>query len=109
MILDFPGMEEQEVEHFKGGEGHVFVKMTFDGMNRIGIGRLPAGSSIGMHTHETNSEIFYVSAGKARVVYDGKEETVLPGQMHYCPKGHAHATYNDGPEDLVIFMVVPEQ
>ncbi len=109
MILDLQSMQESPMEHFKGGEGTAYVRMTFDGKVRMMLGRLPAGASIGMHTHETNSEIMHVVSGKARVVMDGAEEVALAGQTHYCPKGHTHATYNDGPEDLLIFAVVPEQ
>ena len=109
MLLDFPNMPETAMEHFKNGDGTAYMRMYFDGLNRIAMGRLPQGASIGMHTHETNSEILLVVSGKARVVCDGREEVVLPGQAHYCPKGHIHATFNDEAEDLVIFTVVPEQ
>ena len=40
--------------------------------------------------------------------YDDVVETVGPGQVHYCPKGHAHYMANDGTEDLVFFAIVPE-
>lgn len=109
MILDLMNQPEQEMPHFKGGEGSAFVRMFFDGMNRVMLGRLPAGSSIGMHTHETNSEIMHVLGGTARVIMDGGMEIVRAGQTHYCPKGHTHTTICEGPEDLVILAVVPEQ
>ena len=51
----------------------------------------------------------YVLSGTARVLMgDGTEEIVHAGQTHYCPKGHSHATYCKGDEDLVIYAVVPE-
>ena len=109
MILDLMNQPEQEMPHFKGGEGSAFVRMFFDGMNRVMLGRLPAGSSIGMHTHETNSEVMHVLGGTARVIMDGETEIVPAGQTHYCPKGHTHTTICEGAEDLVILAVVPEQ
>ena len=83
--------------------------MFFDGKNRIMLGRLPAGSTIGMHTHETNSEIMHVLSGTARVIMDGETLIIPAGQTHYCPKGHTHMTMCEGTEDLVILAVVPEQ
>lgn len=109
MVLDLEQMAETPNEHFKGGEGVVYTRMFFDGQNRVMLGRLPVGASIGMHTHATNSEVMHVVSGRARVVMDGAEEVAVAGQTHYCPKGHTHATFNDGPEELIICAVVPEQ
>ena len=109
MILDLTNMPEQAQPNFKGGEGVTYTRMFFDGMNRVMLGRLPAGSSIGMHTHETNSEIMHVLSGTARVIMDCETEIVRAGQTHYCPKGHTHTTICEGTEDLIILAVVPEQ
>lgn len=109
MILDLMNTPEQTMPHFKGGEGTAYVRMFFDGQNRIMLGRLPAGSTIGMHTHETNSEIMHVLSGTARVIMDGETEIIRAGQTHYCPKCHTHTTLCEGEEDLCILAVVPEQ
>ncbi len=109
MILDLPNMPETAMPNFKGGEGVTYARMFFDGQNRVMLGRLPAGSSIGLHTHETSSEIMHVLSGTARVIMDGGEEIVYAGQTHYCPKGHTHTTLTHGAEELVILAVVPEQ
>lgn len=109
MILDLMNAPEKTIPNFKGGTGAAHVRMYVDDMNRIMLGRLPAGSSIGMHTHETGSEIMHVLSGTARVIMDGETEIIHAGQTHYCPKGHTHTTICDGPEELVIFAVVPEQ
>ena len=57
MILDMMNLEEQALPNFKGGEGVAYARMHVDGLNRIMLVRLPHGASIGMHTHETSSEI----------------------------------------------------
>ena len=41
--------------------------------------------------------------------FDRAEEIALPGQVHYCPKGHTHTTISAGDEDLLMLAVVPEQ
>ena len=109
MILDWTNIPEQAMPNFKGGEGITYARMFFDGKNRIMMGRLPVGSTIGMHTHETNSEIMHVLSGTVRVIMDGKIEYVHAGQTHYCPKGHTHMTEPFGMEELRILAVIPEQ
>lgn len=109
MIFNYEQMDEARLEHFKGGEGALYAKMFFDGVNRIMRGRLPVGSTIGVHTHETSSEAVYILSGTARFILDGAEEVVPAGQAHYCPKGHTHTLQNAGEEDVIFFAVVPEQ
>lgn len=109
MLIDFATMEETVIPRFKGGEKEIAARMYVDQRNKIMRGVLVPGASIGMHTHDTGSEIIYILSGTGRVLCDDGVETVAAGQCHYCPKGHAHSLINDGPEDLRFFAVVPEQ
>ncbi len=109
MILDFKNTEPTVMTNFKGGEKSLSAKMHFDGVNRILHGVLESGATIGVHTHETNSEIIYILKGRGTVLYDGEYETVEEGMCHYCPKGHTHSLINDSEADLEFFAVVPEQ
>ncbi len=109
MIIDFKNEQAQEFENFKGGEKSLLAKMFFDGNNRILHGVLESGATIGLHTHETNSEIIYILKGKGKVLYNGEYEKVEEGMCHYCPKGHTHSLINDSDSDLEFFAVVPEQ
>ena len=109
MLIDFPMMEETIFPNFKGGEKENAAKMFFDGKNRIMRGRLIPGASIGMHTHETSSEVIYILSGTASILCDGKPETLTAGQCHYCPKGSTHTMKNNGTDELTFFAVVPEQ
>lgn len=109
MILDFNKMEETVIPNFKGGEKSTAAKMYFDGKNRIMKGRLIPGATIGMHKHETSSEIVFILSGKGKMLYDEGDEDLSAGQCHYCPKGHTHSLVNNSSEDLVFYAVVPEQ
>lgn len=109
MVIDFSTMEEKRLHRFKGGEGVFIQKAYTDPLVKIMLDRLEPGSSIGMHTHETNSEMIYVVSGEAYFLYDDGSETVKAGQCHYCPKGHGHSMINRTDKDLVFFAVVPEQ
>ena len=110
MLFEYDKIPETVIPNFKGGEKEAIAKMYSDGLNRIMLGRLKPGASIGLHTHETNSEIVYIISGRGIVIIDGETEELYPGICHYCPKGHTHTIINNREdEDLVIFAVVPEQ
>lgn len=108
MIINFEQMEEKRLPEFKGGAGELIAKMHTDDLSKILYGRLEPGSSIGMHTHETNSEIIYILSGTASILYDEENEELAAGGCHYCPKGHSHSMSNQGEQDLVFFAVIPE-
>ncbi len=109
MKINFDEMQDTVLKEFKGGTGFLTARMHTDNLGKIMYGRLEPGSSIGIHTHETNSEIIYILSGSGKAVYDDVQEKLTAGECHYCPKGHAHSLINDGSKDLVFFAVVPEQ
>ena len=84
------------------------ARMYTDGDNKIMRGKLEPGCSIGLHTHEGNSETIYILSGTGKVLYDGEYEPVSAGSCHYCPQGHAHSLMNDSDGDLIFLAVVPE-
>ena len=108
MLLDFKKMEEKVIPHFKGGEKEIAAKMYLDENNRIMRGKLQPGASIGMHTHDINSEIIFIISGNGKVLIDDGEEKVSAGSVHYCPMGHAHSLINNGEQDLEFYCVVPK-
>ena len=108
MIIDFKKIEEKHVDGFKGGNGPFLTKLADDGKVKIMHNILPAGSSIGMHTHEGNCEVMYILRGTITFTYDGHTETATAGQVHYCPCGHEHHAENLTNEDAEFFAIVPE-
>ncbi len=109
MIFDLPNEAPEVLPNFKGGEGDFIAKIHFDGKNKILHGTLPPHATIGMHTHEGDSEIIYILSGHGSVADDGELLTLSEGQCHYCPEGHAHSLINNSENDLVFFAVVPQQ
>lgn len=109
MNIDFKNTEPTVIPNFKGGEKLLSAKMYFDGKNRILHGCLEPGATIGIHKHETNSEIIYILSGKGKTILDDKTEEISEGMVHYCEKGHTHSLINDSNENLIFFAVVPEQ
>ena len=108
MILDFDQIERKTLPEFKGGEGLFLSDMYSDRLGKIMRGHLAPGCSIGLHTHEGNSEIIYLIEGEGVVIYDGERERLLPGQAHYCPMGHSHSLRNESDRDLTFIGIVPE-
>lgn len=108
MIINFKDIEYKEYPNFKGGEDTFYAKIEGDAKNKIISGKLQPGGSIGLHTHETNSEIIFILSGTGKVLYQGEEERVEAGVCHYCPQGHSHSLINDSEGELVFCAVIPE-
>ena len=111
MIVDPKELELSHLENFNGGVGaldsHMFVDPN--GLGKFMRGHLDPGSSIGLHTHATSSEIIYFLSGSGHCVYEGEMEEVRAGVFHYCPKGKSHSLINDSDAPLEFVAVVPEQ
>lgn len=108
MRIDFNKIDNTVIPNFRGGKKEVNFKTYSDDTAKIMYGKLESGASIGMHTHETNSEIIYILSGKGKVLYDDETEFLSEGIAHYCPKGHSHSLINDSDGDLIFFAVIPE-
>ena len=109
MLIQFKDLEEKELKAFYGGEDALRTKMFVDDKNKILKGRLLPGATVGLHRHETSSEIIFILSGKGVSLCDGVEEELFAGDCHYCPKGSEHCLKNVGDEDLCFFAVVPQQ
>ena len=108
-MIDFRTVPETALPNFKDGDGTFFARFAGDGNCKILLGRLPAGATIGLHTHEDTAEIIFFLSGSGRMILDGVTETIVTGLCHYCPKGSAHTMLNDGDEDITFYAVVPKQ
>lgn len=108
MLIDFSDLPETVIPKMRGGEKEVRARMFTDSDCKIMRGCLIPGASIGLHRHETSSEIIYVLSGTGKVLCDGTEEPLSPGSCHYCPRGHSHSLINDSGAELIFFAVVPE-
>lgn len=109
MKIDFKEIETSIIPKFKGGEKQIEAKMFVDERNRIMNSKLEPGASIGLHCHDTSSEIIFILSGTGKAVCEGVEESLQAGDCHYCLKGQTHTLINNGTEDLTFFAVVPQQ
>lgn len=108
-IINFDSIAEDMQTNFKGGEGNVAFRIFKDDLNKVMRVRMTPHSSVGQHSHETDSEIIMVLKGSGKIVFDGQEMPITAGQVHYCPKGHGHTIINDTDDELHLCCVVPQQ
>jgi mannose-6-phosphate isomerase-like protein (cupin superfamily) len=57
------------------------------------------------HRHAVTEEIYYVLAGRGRIVVKGEASEIGPGDAILIPPGHAHQTWNTGEEALVFLCI----
>ena len=69
MKVNFNDYERTAQPNFRGGEGEYVSRMLNDGTNKVIWGMLAPGHSIGMHTHETNSETMFFLTGKGKMYF----------------------------------------
>lgn len=108
MILNFEDIEPTALVNFYGGEGTLVAAMYKDENNKILKGQLDAGCNIGLHRHESSSEIIFILSGVGTVICDGETRQIGVGECHYCKRGSEHSLRNDGEEPLLFYAVVPE-
>lgn len=102
-------------ERMRGGNGSVIIEHIADKDALYGKGRLYArivlqpGCSIGYHTHENETEIFYILKGAA--VYDdnGAKSVLSPGDVTHTPGGSGHSIANEGDENVELIALIVYQ
>ena len=65
-MLDFTTIPESPLPHFKDGKETFFARFAGDASCKILYGRLPAGATIGLHTHEDTAEIIFFCRVRVR-------------------------------------------
>ena len=66
---------------------------------------LPVGTSIGLHDHVGNEELYFVLEGKGEMTVDGKTAIMEPGDVCLTKSGSKHTFRNIGDTDLKIIVL----
>ena len=100
-------------EHMRDGDGTVQLINCIDSDAELNNkGRLFAkivlqpGCSIGPHTHDTDTEIFYFLKGTGEYLDGDEWETVHAGDVAICPTGGKHSIANRSDEVLELMAVI---
>lgn len=97
----------------QNGKGLIHIKELTDKAGLYDHGRLFAhvtvnpGCSIGYHTHEHETEFYYIIKGEAVFNDDGKEVILHPGDIGATGYGQGHGLENktDEPVELIALIV----
>lgn len=99
-------------ENMRGGEGVVELKNIINSDEFYGKGRvfsqitLLPNTSIGLHQHVNEIEVFYIIKGEGLVDDNGKLSNVKAGDMIYTDNNQSHSIKNIGDSELVIIALV---
>jgi quercetin dioxygenase-like cupin family protein len=64
------------------------------------------GQSQKAHTHDAQDKIYYVLEGSGRFSLGGEAERLTAGEALVAPAGTEHGLVNDGPDPLLVLVVV---
>ena len=104
---------EQVVAH--DGQGHIGFHRVWEdhqlnsACNFVDYAVVPPGSSIGIHTHGSNEEIYLVLEGRGTMHRDGETFEVSPGSVILNRAGGTHGLSNTGDEPIRLFVVEVDQ
>lgn len=87
MLIDFDQLEETVLPNFYAGNKETRAHMFTDSLNKIMSGRLVPGASIGLHTHETSSEIIYIYKAPAKCFTTGNMSLSVQAHATIARKG----------------------
>ncbi len=68
-------------------------------------GRIEPGGEILPHTHDGQTETFYILSGQALCTMGGKKTSVTGGQCCVAPSGVVHGLKNDGQEPVELLAL----
>lgn len=102
-----------DVRHeMRGGKGDVVLHVAKpdgglpDHARLIGEIHLAPGTSIGIHTHEGECEVFYILEGRGVYHDNGQARAVKPGDICICPSGECHGIANQEDTLLRVFATI---
>ncbi|MDR0321377.1 MAG: cupin domain-containing protein [Treponema sp.] len=104
-------MKTEVKEKMRGGEGHAELVHFVDCENEKNVRllaelTLQPGCSIGKHSHETETEYFFILSGSGMVNDNGTETPVKAGDAIITGNGASHSISNTGSVPLVFHAVI---
>lgn len=107
-IRKLPDIPEQSFENCHDGSGVLKCRSLIDGLESTKFAFMhrdviEKGVSIGVHTHTSNEEIYYLYSGKGILTFDGIEYEMDAGDISICGIGHSHGFI--ATEDSVLIVM----
>lgn len=112
MIKRKVDMKTEKEVNMKKGNGKIEIAYIWD-KNELSshsrfIGRLKidVGSSIGLHQHVNEEEIYYIMQGTGIVEDNGHEYTIESGDSLYTKSGEYHSIKNTGTAPIEMIAII---
>jgi mannose-6-phosphate isomerase-like protein (cupin superfamily) len=105
-------MRSEVLSEMRGGTGDVQVFHILEKPEMKDTGRLFArnilkpGTSIGIHEHKGDFEVYYIAKGSGIFHDNGTDRPVKSGDVGLVPNGSVHGIRNTGTEDMEVIAVV---
>jgi mannose-6-phosphate isomerase-like protein (cupin superfamily) len=74
-------------------------------LNIVAFDLLPPGSSIGVHSHPNEEEVYIILQGIGTMTVDAEQRRVVEGDMILTQPGSSHALLNDGKGLLKVVAI----
>jgi mannose-6-phosphate isomerase-like protein (cupin superfamily) len=92
------------------GTGRIHTRRVLDLEDRsafqfIDLTQIPPGSSIGLHTHADDEEVYVIISGRGSMTLDGETFEVGPGHVIRNRPGGTHGLVNSGRELLTMVVL----
>lgn len=108
----------RKIEHFEnraGGKGTIHIEHLLEEHQKHATNKLYAkvtidvNSSIGIHQHVNDSEVYTIVSGKGSYYDNGIYIDVYPNDVLFCDDGQYHGLENTGDEPLVFFALIQKK
>ena len=87
-------------------ENNNFRKVLFTGEHmQLVVMCLKPGEDIGEEVHDHVDQFFRIEQGEAKVIIDGKEDTLKEDMVAIVPAGALHNVVNTGDIDLKLYTI----
>ena len=98
-----------DYENRRGGKGimrmfNVMGDIVFEDVNWLGIVELDPGSSIGVHTHHGEGELYHILEGQGIFNDNGTEVKVGPGSFCLIKPDQCHGLINTSNTEKVVVL-----
>lgn len=78
-----------------GGRTDMFCIFTID-----------PGKTIGLHTHDTNAEVYYMMEGEVEVNQNGEPHIIKTGDVVFTADGQSHSVANNSDKPAKILAII---
>ncbi len=112
MIRRAQDIADERMEKARGGVGFMLTKALIKDDEFCGKGRmfnhsvLEPGSSVGVHKHSGDIEVYYILKGEGTYNDNGTLVPVSAGDVTYCADGETHGLENTGKENLEFLALI---